>query len=79
MDDMFDTSITGLLAAGFRLYGDERKLERNAISHLHDIYVKMNSLVESDPSVMEAAQRACHQLEIGNHLPPLTTFYLSWP
>lgn len=33
----------GLLSVGFKQYGDRSQLETNAIMHLFDVYVKINS------------------------------------
>lgn len=63
--------IAGLLAAGYRRYGDEAKLKDNAISHLHEIYVRMNSLTESDPAMIDQIHLACTQLEQGIVIIPI--------
>lgn len=37
----------GLLANGYKLYGDEEKLVKDPINHLFDVYVKINKDVEA--------------------------------
>jgi len=32
----------GLLAVGFDMYGDEKELEKDAIQHLFEVYVRIN-------------------------------------
>lgn len=47
----------GLIATGFEKYGSQAELEKDAIKHLFDVYVKVNKDAEADPSVkVEAAQ-----------------------
>ncbi|PWN53189.1 arginyl-tRNA synthetase [Violaceomyces palustris] len=36
----------GLLAVGWKLFGDEKKLEEDAVQHLFDVYVQINKLGE---------------------------------
>ena len=36
----------GLLALGWRRFGNEQELERDAVQHLFDVYVQINSLAE---------------------------------
>ncbi|XP_067930648.1 probable arginine--tRNA ligase, mitochondrial [Watersipora subatra] len=55
----------GLVTAGYRLYGDSAELETNAVQHLYEIYVKINRLLDKDPSLAEEAERACLDLERG--------------
>lgn len=46
-----------MIATGFEKYGSQEELEKDAIKHLFDIYVKVNKDAEADPNVkVEAAQ-----------------------
>ncbi|KIL69502.1 hypothetical protein M378DRAFT_157770 [Amanita muscaria Koide BX008] len=46
----------GLIAVGFEKYGSQEELEKDAIKHLFDVYVKVNRDAENDPDVkLEAA------------------------
>lgn len=38
----------GILAIGYKLYGDPQKLESDPISHLFDVYVQTNKLIEEE-------------------------------
>ncbi|KAG6919701.1 hypothetical protein DXG01_002647 [Tephrocybe rancida] len=47
----------GLIATGFEKYGSHEELEKDAIKHLFDVYVKVNKEAEADPNVkVEAAE-----------------------
>ncbi|KAJ3570311.1 hypothetical protein NP233_g4488 [Leucocoprinus birnbaumii] len=41
----------GLIAVGFEKYGSQEALEKDAIKHLFDVYVKINQDAEKDPQV----------------------------
>ena len=38
----------GLLAIGYEMYGDDAELEKDAIAHLYDVYVKVNRAAEQE-------------------------------
>lgn len=47
----------GMIAVGFEKYGSQEELQKDAIKHLYDVYVKVSRDAESDPNVkVEAAQ-----------------------
>ncbi|KAF8336185.1 hypothetical protein F5887DRAFT_1063258 [Amanita rubescens] len=47
----------GMIATGFEKYGSQEELEKDAIKHLFDVYVKVNRDAEADPNVkVEAAK-----------------------
>jgi len=52
----------GKLIAGYKKFGDEKKLKSNPISHLQEIYVKVNS----DPDMDEIARSEFKSLEDGD-------------
>lgn len=56
----------GLLAIGWKKYGDESKLEQDPIQHLFDVYVSMNADAESDEAINEQAKDYFTQMEKGN-------------
>lgn len=39
----------GLLAVGFEMYGDEKKLAEDPINHLFEVYVKVNKEIAEEP------------------------------
>lgn len=47
----------GMITTGFEKYGSQEELEKDAIKHLYDVYVKVSKDADSDPNVkVEAAQ-----------------------
>ncbi|KAG8945013.1 hypothetical protein FRC04_001269 [Tulasnella sp. 424] len=56
----------GLIAVGFEKYGSEEELEKNAIRHLYDVYVKINKDAEEDESVNDAARAYFKRMEDGD-------------
>lgn len=44
----------GVLAVGFRKYGDEAKLEKDPINHLFEVYVKINKDIEAEKEASAA-------------------------
>ncbi|KII87970.1 hypothetical protein PLICRDRAFT_111845 [Plicaturopsis crispa FD-325 SS-3] len=56
----------GLIATGFEKYGSQEELEKDAIKHLYDIYVKVNADAAADPSVKEEAARWFKRMEEGD-------------
>lgn len=63
----------GVLAVGFEKYGSEAELEADAITHLYDVYVKINadgtvdpdSGVAPDPTVHDRAREFFVRMEAG--------------
>ncbi|GJN88844.1 hypothetical protein Rhopal_001815-T1 [Rhodotorula paludigena] len=56
----------GILAVGFERYGSEEELARDAITHLYDVYVKINRDGESDPSIHDRAREFFVKMEAGD-------------
>ncbi|KZT69980.1 arginyl-tRNA synthetase [Daedalea quercina L-15889] len=56
----------GLIAVGFNKYGSREELEKDAIKHLFDIYVKINADAEKDPSVKAEAAAFFKRMEDGD-------------
>lgn len=56
----------GLIAVGFDKYGSEEELEKDAIKHLLDIYIKVNKDAESDPDVKVEAAKFFKRMEDGD-------------
>lgn len=56
----------GILAVGFKKFGDENKLKENPIRHLFDVYVKANELIKQDPSFKEEAKALFSRMENGD-------------
>lgn len=46
----------GLLALGYERYGDEKALEANPISHLFDLYVKINGELSKEMDQIKAME-----------------------
>ncbi|KAJ7716809.1 hypothetical protein DFH07DRAFT_861833 [Mycena maculata] len=55
----------GLIATGFEKYGSQEELEKDAIKHLFDVYVKVNKDAEADPDVKVEAARWFKRMEDG--------------
>ncbi|KZV91017.1 hypothetical protein EXIGLDRAFT_616203, partial [Exidia glandulosa HHB12029] len=55
----------GLIAVGFERYGNKEALEKDAIKHLFDVYVKINKEAEADPAVHDAARAYFKRMEDG--------------
>ncbi|KAG5645324.1 hypothetical protein DXG03_006513 [Asterophora parasitica] len=55
----------GLIATGFEKYGSQEELEKDAIKHLFDVYVKVNKEAESDPNVKVEAAKWFKRMEDG--------------
>ncbi|KAF2107592.1 arginyl-tRNA synthetase [Lophiotrema nucula] len=47
----------GLLALGFKMFGDEKALEIDPIQHLYQIYVKINSLLADERKEIERLEK----------------------
>ncbi|KAF9477841.1 arginyl-tRNA synthetase [Pholiota conissans] len=56
----------GLIATGFEKYGSQEELEKDAIKHLFDVYVKVNKDAENDPSVKAEAAMWFKRMEDGD-------------
>ncbi|KAI0084067.1 arginyl-tRNA synthetase [Irpex rosettiformis] len=56
----------GLIAVGFEKYGSQEELEKDAIKHLLDIYVKVNADAEKDPNVKVEAAKFFKRMEDGD-------------
>jgi arginyl-tRNA synthetase len=55
-----------LIAVGFEKYGSEEELQKDAIKHLYDIYVKINADAAKDESVKAAAAAWFRRMEDGD-------------
>ena len=55
-----------MIATGYEKYGSQSELEKDAIKHLFDVYVKVNKEAESDPSVKEEAAKWFKRMEDGD-------------
>ena len=55
-----------MIATGYEKYGSQSELEKNAIKHLFDVYVKVNKDAESDPSVKVEAANWFKRMEDGD-------------
>ncbi|KAJ7178691.1 hypothetical protein C8R43DRAFT_974133 [Mycena crocata] len=56
----------GLIATGYEKYGSQEELEKDAIKHLFDVYVKVNKDAEADPEVKAEAARWFKRMEDGD-------------
>lgn len=56
----------GLIATGFEKYGSQEELEKDAIKHLFDVYVKVNKDAEADPNVKVEAAKWFKRMEEGD-------------
>lgn len=56
----------GLIAVGFEKYGNEEELQKDAIKHLLDIYIKVNADAEKDPNVKIEAAKFFKRMEDGD-------------
>lgn len=56
----------GILAVGFEKYGSEEELEKDAITHLYDVYVKINRDGETDESIHDRAREFFVKMEAGD-------------
>jgi arginyl-tRNA synthetase len=51
---------------GFTKYGKEEELQKNAIRHLFDVYVKINKEAKENESLHEAARAYFKKMEDGD-------------
>ena len=56
----------GLIAVGYEKYGNEEELQKDAIKHLLDIYIKVNADAEKDPNVKIEAAKFFKRMEDGD-------------
>ncbi|EPQ50894.1 arginyl-tRNA synthetase [Gloeophyllum trabeum ATCC 11539] len=56
----------GMIAVGFDKYGSQEALEKDAIKHLLDVYVKVNKDAEADPNVKVEAAKFFKRMEDGD-------------
>ncbi|KAJ3759805.1 hypothetical protein EV360DRAFT_41207 [Lentinula raphanica] len=56
----------GLIAVGYEKYGSQDELQKDAIKHLFDIYVKINKDAETDPDVKIEAAKFFRRMEDGD-------------
>ncbi|KAL4939636.1 hypothetical protein BDV06DRAFT_198524 [Aspergillus oleicola] len=62
----------GLLANGFKMFGDEEKLLQNPIGHLFDVYVKINGIVsEQEGPIKELKEQIKAKKEKGEDIAEL--------
>ncbi|KAJ3822961.1 hypothetical protein F5880DRAFT_1483163 [Lentinula raphanica] len=55
----------GLIAVGYDKYGSQDELQKDAIKHLFDIYVKINKDADTDPDVKLEAAKFFRRMEDG--------------
>ena len=55
-----------MIAVGFEKYGSQEELEKDAIKHLLDIYIKVNADAEKDPNVKVEAAKFFKRMEDGD-------------
>ena len=55
-----------MIATGFEKYGSREELERDAIKHLFDVYVKVNKDADLDPNVKVEAAKWFKRMEDGD-------------
>lgn len=55
-----------MIAIGFEKYGSQEELEKDAIKHLFDVYVKVNSDAANDPNVKVEAAKWFKRMEDGD-------------
>ena len=55
-----------MIATGYEKYGSQSELEKDAIKHLFDVYVKVNKEAEGDPSIREEAAKWFKRMEDGD-------------
>jgi arginyl-tRNA synthetase len=55
-----------MIATGYEKYGSQEELEKDAIKHLFDVYVKVNKDAEADPAVKTEAALWFKRMEDGD-------------
>jgi len=53
----------GKVLLAYQMWGDEKKLEKDGVYYLYDLYVKFHSEEENDPSLLEKAKNVFQKLE----------------
>src|ERR1700722_9084496 len=56
----------GMIAHGFEKYGSQEELEKDAIKHLYQVYVKVTADAATDPSVKVEAAKWFKRMEDGD-------------
>jgi len=56
----------GMIATGYEKYGSQEALEKDAIKHLFDVYVKVSKDAELDPEVKVEAAKWFKRMEDGD-------------
>jgi len=56
----------GLIAVGFEKYGSQEELEKDAIKHLYNVYVKINAEAEQNPEIKAEAAGWFKRMEDGD-------------
>jgi len=56
----------GMITTGFEKYGSQEELEKDAIKHLYDVYVKVSRDAETDPNVKVEAAKWFKRMEDGD-------------
>lgn len=56
----------GKLIVGFKKYGSHEQLRKDAINHLLEIYIAINTDSESDPTIEQVCRDAFRALSDGN-------------
>jgi len=56
----------GKLITAYKLWGDDKEIERNPVGALNDLYVKFHEEVEDNPSLDESAREEFKKLEEGD-------------
>jgi len=55
-----------MITTGFEKYGSQEELEKDAIKHLYDVYVKVSKDADSDPNVKIEAAKWFKRMEDGD-------------
>jgi arginyl-tRNA synthetase len=55
-----------MITTGFEKYGSQEELEKDAIKHLYDVYVKVSKDADSDPNVKVEAAKWFKRMEDGD-------------
>ncbi|ELA42340.1 arginine-tRNA ligase [Vittaforma corneae ATCC 50505] len=53
----------GLVLLGFEMFGSEDELEKNALMHLFEVYVKINKEAANDPAIHDNARNIFREME----------------
>jgi arginyl-tRNA synthetase len=56
----------GLLAVGFARFGSEEALVQDPIKHLYDVYVEVNKVAETEPTIHDEARAYFRKMEDGD-------------